>query len=506
MKTASTLPTSSGSAPGGEQSLRSGRLGVIGIVFFVVAAASPLVGMTGALPAAILLGNGAAAPGAYLLAGLILLLFSVGYAAMSHQVTNSGAFFAYIGRGMGLHLGVGSAFVSLLAYLAIHLSIFGFFGGLMAEQVGGVPWWGWSLVAWAAVTWLSLRSVDVGAHVLGLLMGLELLSLVVTSVAIFAQGGPEGWNFAASFSPANILAGGLAGSAGIALAFAFASFVGFEATAIYGEESIDPKRTVPLATYVAVVLITILFAFTSFAVVSGLGAGKVMDRVVELSSVDGAPLVNPANVLFTLAGQYVGDWLSALMKSLVLSSLFAAMLAFQNSAARYLFALGRGGTLPAALAKVNGRGAPSTGSIIVSVITAAVIALFAFAGLDPILNMFFWFSGLAVVSILLIEILVCLAVIAWFRRVPGDANIFQSLIAPVLATVGLSVGLYLLLARFGLLTGAVAEGMDPTTTSWAMNGLGWFMALLPFGVLVLGYFFAIVRHKENKDLIQDVIS
>ncbi|MDZ7920509.1 APC family permease [Rhodoferax sp.] len=506
MKTDSSSPSSSGSYPVAEQSLRSGRLGVVGIVFFVVAAASPLVGMTGALPAAILLGNGAAAPGAYLLAGLILLLFSVGYAAMSHQVTNSGAFFAYIGRGMGLHFGVGSAFVSLLAYLAIHLSIFGFFGGLMAEQVGVLPWWGWSLVAWAAVTWLSLRSVDVGAHVLGLLMGLELLSLVVTAAAIFLQGGPEGLNFAASFSPANILAGGLAGSAGIALAFAFASFVGFEATAIYGEESIDPKRTVPLATYVAVVLITILFAFTSFAVVTGLGAGKLMDHVAELSSVDGTPLVNPANVLFTLAGQYVGGWLATMMKGLVLSSLFAAMLAFQNSAARYLFALGRGGTLPAALANVNARGAPSVGSIIVSVITAAVIALFAVAGLDPILNMFFWFSGLAVVSILLIEILVCLAVIAWFRRVPGDSNLFQSLIAPVLATIGLSVGLYLLLARFGLLTGAVAEGMDPTTTSWAMNGLGWFMALLPFGVLVLGYLFAIGRHRENKGLIQDVIS
>jgi amino acid transporter len=182
------------------------------------------------------------------------------------------------------------------------------------------------------------------------------------------------------------------------------------------------------------------------------------------------------------------------------------MLAFQNSAARYLFALGRGGTLPAALARVNRRGAPSAGSIIVSVITAAVISLFALAGLDPIVNMFFWFSGLAVVSILLIEILVCFAVIAWFRRVPGDSNLFQSLIAPVLATIGLSVGLYLLMARFGLLTGEVVEGLDPTTTSWAMNGLGWFMALLPFGVLVLGYFFAIVRHKENKELIQDVIS
>jgi len=493
-------------APDHANSLRSGRLGILGIVFFVVAAASPLVGMTGALPAAIVLGNGAAAPGAYLLAGLTLLLFSAGYAAMSHQVTNSGAFFAYIGRGMGLHMGVGSAFTSVLAYLAIHLSIFGFFGGLMTEQVGVLPWWGWSFVAWGAVTWLSLRSVDVGARVLAVLLGLELSCLVIFFIAVFAQGGPEGFKFAASFSPANILSGGLAGSAGIALAFAFASFVGFEATAIYGEESVNPKRTVPMATYVSVILIGALFAATSFAVVTGLGASKVVDRVVELSSVDGAPLVNPANVLFSLVSEYAGNWLSTLMKGLVLSSLFAAMLAFQNSAARYLFALGRGGTLPASISYVNDRGAPSNGSIAVSVIVFAVIGVFALAGLDPVLNMFFWFSGIAVVAILLIEILVCFAVIAWFRRIPGDSSYFESLLAPLLASIGLSLGLYLLMARFGLLTGAVAEGVDPAITSWAMNGLGWFMALLPFSTLLGGYLFAVIRHKGNEELLRDEIS
>lgn len=501
---APTTPSIHGEESG--HALRAGRLGVIGIVFFVIAAAAPLVGMTGALPAAIVLGNGAAAPGAYLAAGITLLLFSVSYSAMSHQVTNSGAFFAYIGRGLGLHMGVGSAFTSLLAYLAIHLSLFGFFGGLMAEQIGGLPWWGWALLAWAAVTWLSLRSVDVGAKILGLLLGLEMLALVVTSVAIFAKGGPEGLNFAASFSPSNILAGGLAGSAGIALAFAFASFIGFEATAIYGEESIDPKRTVPRATYLAVVVITVLFAFTAFAIVTGLGASQAVDKVVAMSTVDGRPLANPAAVLFTLASTYVGDWLSSLMKSLVLSSLFAGLLAFQNSASRYLFALGRGGTLPTVLSRVNQSGAPAAGSITTSIITLIVIAVFAVAELDPIVNMFFWFSGIAVVSILLIEIFVCFAVIAYFRREIHAANTFQSLVAPLLAIAGLGVGLYLLMSRFGLLTGAVAEGVDPTITAWGLSGLGWFMVVLPFVSLVAGYGFALVRHKDNVELIRDVIT
>ena len=108
-----------GSAPapdlGPDERLAPNRLGIAGIVFFVVAAAAPLVGMTGAVPVAIVLGNGAAAPGAYLAVGIVLLVFSVGYAAMSGRVSNTGAFFAYVGRGLGVIPGVGSAFVSLLA-------------------------------------------------------------------------------------------------------------------------------------------------------------------------------------------------------------------------------------------------------------------------------------------------------------------------------------------------------------------------------------------------------
>src|SRR5688500_16093737 len=152
-------------ADGGASRLARNRLGVTGIVFFVVAAAAPLVGMTGAVPIAIVLGNGAAAPGAYLAVGLTLLVFSVGYAAMSHKVTNTGAFFAYVGRGLGIAPGVGSAFVSLLAYLTIQLAVFGFFGAVMAGQMNaefGIDWawWVWVLIAWAITLGLSIISVD----------------------------------------------------------------------------------------------------------------------------------------------------------------------------------------------------------------------------------------------------------------------------------------------------------------------------------------------------------
>lgn len=500
-----------------ETSLHKARLGVTGIVFFVVAAAAPLVGMTGAVPVAIVLGNGAAVPGAYVAVGVTLIIFSVGYAAMSHRVTNSGAFFAYVGRGLGIGPGVGSAFVSLLAYLSIQCAIFGFFGAIASGQIDdqfgvALAWYWWALIAWALVTGLSLFAVDIGAWVLGVFMALEVLSLLVMSVAVFVEGGgPDGLDVGASFSPSKVLAGGFNGSAGIALAFAFASYIGFEATSIYGEESKNPKRTVPIATYVAVTLITVLFGLSTFAIVSALGSGSVVDQVTGLAGKD---LSNPATVVFTVAEDNVGAWLgsgagtlvSTTMEWLVLSSLFAGLLAFQNSASRYFFSMGRAGVLPQALDRVNRHGAPALASLTTSVISGAVIVFFWVTDKDPVVNLFFWFSGLAVVAIVLVEAMVCIAVIAFFRSVGDDHRIWHTTIAPALSFLGLVLGEYLLISRFGVLAGTVKQGADPTK-AWALSTTGWILIGMPFLMFALGWIIGVLRRSdENEDAVKDLVT
>ena len=474
-------------------------------MFFVVAAAAPLVGMTGAVPVAIVLGNGAAVPGTYLMVGIILLLFSVGYATMSHYVTNTGAFFAFIGRGLGVAIGVGSAFVSLVAYLAVQLAIFGFFGAVMAGEMNrwfGLEWawWAWVLIAWALVFILSWFSVDIGAKLLGVLLILELASLAIVGLAVlFSGGGPEGLQLGDSFAPAAIFAG----APGIAFAFAFASFIGFEATAIYGEEAKNPKKSVPRATYLSVLIITILFAVVSWAMVSGVGSSVVVEQTLGLTG----ELADPAQLLFAVADEYVGTWLSDLMSVLVVSSLFAGLLAFQNSAGRYFFSMGRSGVLPSKLDRVNRFSAPAAGSIATSVISGLVILWFVVADLDPFLNLFSWFSALAVVAIVLVEALVCLAVIAYFRRTRVDTRVWNTLIAPVLAFIGLVVGEYLLIAKFALLAGTAADGSDPTVDSFALNTIGWILVLLPFVILILGAIWGTVhKSRENEDLIKDFVS
>ena len=494
--------------------LRKGRLGIVGIVFFVVAAAAPLLGMTGAVPAAMLAGNLAGTPGTYLAVGLILLVFSVGYAAMSQKVTNTGAFFAYVGRGLGKHAGVASAFASLVGYITIQLAIYGFIGGVLAGQMKesakiDLPWSTWALITWALVTVLSLLSVDVGAKVLGVLMVAELLALLITATAVFINHGGDA-NLGNSFNFDAVFAGGFAGGAGIAIAFAFASFIGFEATAIYGEESKDPKRIVPKATYWAVGIITAVFAFTSFAMATAMGGNSeaIAGYVVETSSVDGVALSNPAGVLFSIADSNLGGkWMSTIMGWLVISSCFAGVLAFQNAIGRYLFALGRGGVLPKSMAKTNNMGAPVFGVLVTSAVAAIVILVFALNGLDGIGNLFFWMSAVTAVAIMFVEILVSIAVVVYLGK-DKTVSIWKSTVAPLVAALGLGVGLYMLMSRFNLLSNLAAKDVDPTQldSAWKLSELGWTLVLLPFAAAVVGLIVSLVQKNAKKELLEDILS
>ena len=86
--------------PAVPEQLKTNALGARGIVFLVVAAAAPLTVMAGVAPLAILVG-GIGAPAAYLGAGAVLLIFAVGFMAMTKHTGGAGAFYSYITLGLG---------------------------------------------------------------------------------------------------------------------------------------------------------------------------------------------------------------------------------------------------------------------------------------------------------------------------------------------------------------------------------------------------------------------
>jgi amino acid transporter len=234
--------------------------------------------------------------------------------------------------------------------------------------------------------------------------------------------------------------------------------------------------------------------------VTGLGSATVVDRVAEISE-GGA---NPAAVLFFLVNENVGPWLVTVMEWLVVSSLFAGLLAFQNANARYVFALGRAGVLPASLGKTNASGAPVGGVIVTSALAAVVILLFVIQGLDPIMNLFFWMSAITAIAIMVVEILVSIAVIRYFMQNPGT-HIFKAVIAPALSALLLSVGLYLLMSRFNLLS-SLAPSPEESMKAWSLTPLGWILVLLPFMALVVGFIWGLINKKENAKMSADILS
>ena len=446
-----------------------GSIGVVGIVFLVIAAAAPLTAIGGALPIMIATGNGAGAPMAYIVAAVVLLVFSVGYAAMSSHMTDTGAFYAYVGKGLGENVGLGAAGLALLTYTAIQAGIYGLAAstlqGLIVSYGGpDLPWWLWALVLIGIVSVLGYRSIDLGAKVLGVLLVLEIGIVLALSVAVFAQGGADGIDVQ-SFTPDAFLSG----SPGIALMFAIASFIGFEATAIYGEEAKDPKRTVPIATYAAVIVIGAVYAVSSWAVVLAFGSNSVAD----------AAAADPAGLTFAAAAQFLGATWSDIIQIMLVTSLFAALLAFHNAISRYVFALARRGAAPKALARTHARhGSPHVGSIFQTLSAVLVVGVFALAGADPILQLFTWMSGLATVSILVLMVLTGVAIYRFFARTRVDSRTWHTKIAPVLGTLGLLVVLGLVLDNFTLLIG----GSSTIAAILLLIVVGFFVAGLLRGI------------------------
>ena len=128
-----------------------GRSNTPKIVLLVIAAAAPLAAVVGTVPLAFALGNGAGVPGMFVFAGLVLLAFSVGYAAMSRRIVNAGGFYTYISLGLGRPLAVGGGLVAFIAYNAATIGLlgaFGYFAQLTAAQHGlNLPWEVWAAAA-----------------------------------------------------------------------------------------------------------------------------------------------------------------------------------------------------------------------------------------------------------------------------------------------------------------------------------------------------------------------
>jgi APA family basic amino acid/polyamine antiporter len=287
------------------------------------------------LPAAVAAGLGAAAPAAYLVCAAAMALVVTSFALAGSRVSLTGGIYAYVEVAFGPYVGF---LAGVLQWLMLWLTAAGLLSAFV-DQVGllvpgagqGLPRAGIILATVGLLAFVNVRGVAIGARVIEGAVVAKLLPLAVfLAVGVFFiqpsalawPGWPEG---------------GTLGEAVLLLIFAF---VGIEVALVPSGEVRDPHRTVPRAIYLALGVTTLLYLAIQAVAQGVLGA--------EMAGHAEAPLA-------AAASRFLGEGGRLLVLAGGAVSMFGYLCGDMLSSPRSLYAFGRDGFLPGALARVHPR-------------------------------------------------------------------------------------------------------------------------------------------------------
>jgi amino acid transporter len=471
--------------------LKAGTIGLWSVLFIALANAAPITAMTGNVPISIGYGNGLGTPAGFLFATIILSIFAIGYVSMAKHITTTGAFYGFISHGLGKIWGMGAGLMATLAYVVFEASLIGIlssFAKSTVESFDGpkLSWLFYALIGIAIIATLGYFEISISGKVLGVFLVCEVVILAALAISILVRGGgPQGLELGA-LNPANAFSAvagdpkaGIAGSAAIGLFFAFWSWVGFETTAVYGEESKDPKKIVPRATMIAVVGLGLFYVFVSWMAIAGNG----LDQAVAISR---GSTGNAFDLFYGITDRFLAGWVKDVYLVLVVTGSFACALAFHNAASRYLYALGRDGlhsrlqTTLGATHKTHG--SPHIASIVQTVITLLITFGFFFlqkptkAAPDvAYIHQYGLMALLGTMAILIVQAITSVAVIWYFhvrKQHPETAHWFRTFTAPLIGAIGMLYVVYLLFSNIDFAAGAAAGSPVFKATPYIVLGIG----------------------------------
>ncbi|MDA0166545.1 APC family permease [Solirubrobacter ginsenosidimutans] len=353
--------------------------------------------------------SGAATPFVYLVCLIAILIAASGIVEMARELPSAGAFYTYVTRGLGPRAGFVTGGLMFVAYALLPPAEVGLIGSYLqttfrSEFGSNVPWWIIGLVPAGLMMLLAFEGIRSSLRAALVLFTLEVLVVVGLALIVVGHGGHDGLTLhplTPSASPN--------GFDGLTTGFVFAalSFVGFEAAATLGDEVREPRRVVPRAVLISVLLVGLIYVFCIWAEVNGLG-------IEATNKLDGTS--TPWN---DLAATYA-SWMKWPVIIASVSSMFAVMLNSSNGIVRILNTMGREGLLPSPLAFIDPKRRTPSYAIFATGAFAIVLALGVGAvsgGLgDPVggSNVYGYLGFLLTLGILPVYVLTNLAAARYF--------------------------------------------------------------------------------------------
>jgi amino acid transporter len=416
--------------PGDTSQLHHGALSLTGAVMQGVTHIAPTAGVILILQAEVQT-LGLATPFAFVIAILLMLLVGVSLAQLARFLPSAGGFYTYVSRTLDARVGWFAGWINLLYDpfgTAIDLAVLGYvFNAALSYNYGVTfPWWATFIISGVIVTAVIYRGIEITGRTQLILGGLEILLLLAVSVHALISPGVGGVTFA-PFNPGNAAKGS---DLFVAVILAIFTFTGFESTAPLAEETAHPRRNVPRAMLISLVIVGVFVVFCLWAMMIGWGTSHLSSMVTY-----------GGNPVFEIAKRLWGPaWVLLLLA--IVNSLLSVSVATTNSSTRVIYAMGRTGALPGWFGHIDKRfGTPRNAIIAQTVLTAGLGLGLGFA-MGPF-NEFLMIGVAITVGLALLYILACLGVVKFYlseqRR---KFNVLLHLVIPLVAAVAVGFVLY----------------------------------------------------------------
>ncbi len=371
---------------------------------------------------------GAALPLSFLVALIVILFVGNTVVQFARVLPSAGSFYTYTSQGLGGSAGFFTGWLFFGAYALLVVGLFTATAAFAHDYVqttfkADLPWWIFAFVFMAIVVILSVRSIKTSVRVDLTLLAIEVVVFLLLATIAIASAGNG--NTAAAFSPSSAPEG-LSG-VGLGVVFGILSFIGFDAAAVLGEETKNPRRMIPLAVAGSVIGVGVFYVYVMY----GLTAGYNLNDPKAL-----ADFLKDPTPFVTLAHRDA-PWLEQLVDLCAIAGLFSCLLALQNTTVRVIFSMGREGALPTALGRVHEKFHSPHVAIYALTVFTIVLGLAGGAWIGPGATGLYGFTGtIGTLGVVLVYIMCNLALIRYFMR-RKDRSIAYHVVAPIIGSLGL---------------------------------------------------------------------
>ncbi|MFF5976059.1 amino acid permease [Streptomyces sp. NPDC012769] len=307
---------------------------------------------------------------AFVFAGLTALFSALSYAELAGTIPVAGSSYSYAYATMGelvawvcgwclmLEYGVSVAAVAVGWGDYLNELLDGTIGVTLPETLSAPPGDGGvfnlpALIVVVLAMLFLLGGARESARANTIMVGVKIAALVLFCAVGFM--GFKSGNYS-DFMPLGI------GSVGAAGAILFFSYIGFDAASTAGEEAKDPKRDLPRAIMLSLVIVTALYVLVAAVAVGAWDWKKFAGSEASLAA-----------IMNDVTGQSFWGTLLAAGAVISIASVVLTVLYGQT---RILFAMSRDGLVPKVFGKVDARtGTPRVNTLIVSLLCGVLAAV-----------------------------------------------------------------------------------------------------------------------------------